>query len=277
VGGSYLDTNERPGFEIDVRSNRKERGFNGAFEIRALSRTLFGARAEVRQFDFDENAVFLGVNLQNELNRTLTSASVTMRHELTPLTSVTVDVGRLQERFDYSPLRDADSTQANVGLRFETFALINGFAQIGFRDYSPLSADVPSYRGSIASVNLSYVAFGSTRLGVIAGRDIQNSFDFNQPYYLQTGVSASIEQQIYGPLDVQGRIGGQRLAYRDRAGSVTVPDREDKVRSYGAGIGYRLGRDLRVGFNVDQQKRESQIDDRQYEGLRYGMTMSFGQ
>ena len=124
---------------------------------------------------------------------------------------------------------------------------------------------------------LSYVALGSTKLGVIIGRDIQHSFDFNQPYYLQTGIDASIGQQIYGPLDVQARIGGQRLAYREREISVTVVDRQDKVRSYGAGIGYRLGRDLRLGFNVDHQRRESEIDERRYEGLKYGMAMSFGQ
>ena len=162
-------------------------------------------------------------------------------------------------------------------MRFEPFALVNGFAQVGFRDYAPLSSDLPRYTGSIASVNLSYVALGATRLGLLIGRDIEHSFDFNQPYYLQTGITASIGQQIYGPLDVQGRVGGQRLAYRDRAGSVAVPDREDKIRSYGAGIGYRLGRDLRIGFNVDQQKRESQIDERRYEGLKYGMSVSYGQ
>lgn len=277
VGGNFLHTNERPGFEIDARSDRKERSLNGAFEIRALSRTLFGARGEVRKFEFAENAVFLGTNLHDELSRTLTAASVTIRHELTPLTSVTVDVGRQQERFDFSPLRDTDSTQVNVGLRFDAFALVNGFAQVGFRDYSPLSSDLPRYTGSIASVNLSYVALGATRLGVVIGRDIQHSFDFNQPYYLQTGIAASIGQQIYGPLDVQGRVGNQRLAYRDRAGSVVVLDRQDKVRSYGAGIGYRLGRDLRLGFNVDQQKRESLIDERRYDGLRYGMAVSYGQ
>jgi Putative beta-barrel porin 2 len=277
VGGNLLHTNERPGFEIDARADRKERGVNGAFEIRALSRTLFGARAEFRKSEFADDAVYLGASLHDELNRTLSAASVTIRHELTPLTSFVVDVGRQKERFDFSPLRDTDSTQINVGLRFDAFALINGFAQVGFRDFAPLSADLPRYTGSIASVNLSYVALGSTRLGVIIGRDIQHSFDFNQPYYLQTGIAASIGQQIYGPLDVQGRIGSQRLAYRDRAISVTVIDRQDKVRSYGAGIGYRLGRDLRLGFNVDQQRRESVIDERRYEGLRYGIAATYGQ
>ena len=222
---------------------------------------MFGARGEVRQIEFDENEVFLGTNLNNELSRTVTTASLTARHELTPLTSVTVELGRQQERFDFSPLRDADDAGQNQ-VRFEPFALVSGVAQVGFRDYAPLSSDLPRYTGSIASVNLTYVALRATRLGLLIGRDIEHSFDFNQPYYLQTGFTASIGQQIYGPLDVQGRFGGQRLAYRDRAGSVAVQDREDTIRAYGGGIGYRLGRDLRIGFNVDQQKRESLIDDR---------------
>jgi len=235
---------------------------------------LFGARGEVRQIEFDENEVFLGTNLNDELSRTVTTALLTARHELTPLTSVTVELGRQQERFDFSPLRDADSTQVRIGLRFEPFALVSGVAQVGYRDYAPLSSDLPRYTGSIASVNLTYVVLGATRLGLLIGRDIEQSFDFNQPYYLQTGFTASIGQQIYGPLDVQGRFGGQRLAYRDRAGSVAVQDREDTIRAYGGGIGYRLGRDLRIGFNVDQQKRESLIDDRRYEGLKYGVSIS---
>jgi hypothetical protein len=277
VGGDLLQTNERPGFEIDARADRKERGVNGAFEIRALSRTLFGARGELRKLEFGEDAVFRDTNLHDELSRTVTSAALTVRHEVTPLTSVTLDVGRQQERFTFSPRRDTDSTQVNVGVRFDPFALVNGFAQVGFRRYIPLSSDLPRYTGTTASINLSYVVLGATRLGLIVGRDIEHSFDFNQPYYLHTGVTASIAQQIYGPLDVQGRVGTQRLAYRDRAGSIAVLDRQDTVRSYGAGIGYRLGRDLRIGFNVDQQKRESQIDDRRYEGLRYGMAVSYGQ
>jgi len=277
VGSTFLHTNERPGFEIDARADRKERSASGAIEIRALSRTLFGARGEIRKIEFAENAVFLGIPLHSQLNRTVTAAALTVRHELTPLTSITFDLVREQERFHFNPPRDADSTDATVGVRFEPFALVNGFARVGYRQYTPLSSDLPRYTGSIASVNLSYVALGATKLGLLIDRDIDQSFDFNTPYYLRTGIAASIGQQIYGPLDVQGRVGGQRLDYRERAGSVAVPDRQDKIRSYGAGIGYRLGRDLRIGFNVDQQKRESQIDERRYEGLRYGMSVSYGQ
>jgi hypothetical protein len=280
VGGNWVNTRERPGFEIDARANRKELAGNGAFEIRALSRTLIGARAEHRIISFDENAAFQGVNLDQELSRTDTSFGATVRHELTPLTSLVFEVGRDQERFDSSSFRDSDSTTVNIGLRFDQFALISGFAQVGFRDYKPLSSEIPPYTGSTASVNVSYVALGSTRLSLGIGRDVQHSFEGDQPYYLQTGITATINQQIYGPLDVEGRISQRRMAYRNRErplGVVEIVDRVDHSRSYGGGVGYRLGQELRIGFNVEQAERESPLVERQYDGLRYGLAVSYGQ
>jgi hypothetical protein len=277
VGGAYVNTRERPGFEIDARSQRQEKAINGAAEIRVLSKTLFGVRGERRNVEFDKDAVFLGNNLHDELTRTSTNAALTIRHELTPLTNVTIELGREQDRFEFSSLRDSDSTRLTVGLNFDRFALINGVAQFGYRAFTPLAPDLPGYSGTTARVDLAYVALGATRLAVQAGRDVQYSFDVNQPYYLQTGISGSIAQQIYGPVDVEGRIGAQRLAYQTRTGAVVeVSDRVDRIRSYGAGIGYRLGRDLRLGFNVDQQKRTSDIDLRQYDGRRYGMSVTYG-
>jgi len=37
-----------------------------------------------------------------------------------------------------------------------------------------------------------------------------------------------------------------------------------------------VGHDMRVGFNIDQQKRESSIAIRQYDGLRYGTSITYG-
>lgn len=277
VGGSWLNTRERPGYEIDTRSRRFEKGGNGIVEVRALSRTFFGARAARRKIDFDQDAVFLGTSLKSELNRTVTSTAFTLRNQLTPLTSISVAVGREEERFEFSPLRDSDSMRYDFSVSLDPAALINGSAQFGFRDFKPLTPDLPGYAGTTALVNLTYVALGSTRLGVSIGRDIQYSFDVNEPYYLQTGVIGSVTQHIYGPLDVEGRLGRQRLAYREREGAtLPVSDRIDHHKTYGFGIGYRLGTDLRVSFNVDNPTRTSEVESFNYEGLRYGFSVTYG-
>jgi hypothetical protein len=164
------------------------------------------------------------------------------------------------------------------GVTFDPHALLKGGATFGYRDFKPLSTDLPGYQGATASGNLSYTLLGMTRFGVEFKRDISYSYDVNQPYYLETGITGTVQQQIFGPFDAIARFGGARLAYRDRAGTmVEVSDRTDHVRTYGGGVGYHMGRDLRLGFNIDHQNRISQVSEREYNGLRYGVSVTYGQ
>jgi hypothetical protein len=162
-------------------------------------------------------------------------------------------------------------------VKFDPQALLKGSATVGYRDFQPKAPGVPAYQGATLLADLSYVAAGTTKLGVQAMRDVQYSFDVNQPYYLQTGVNASAAQQIFGPVDVVGRIGLQHLRYRERAGlTVLGGERTDIVHSYGAGIGYHIGNAVRVGVNADHDNRESQLSSRQYAGWRYGLSFTVG-
>jgi hypothetical protein len=148
---------------------------------------------------------------------------------------------------------------------------------VGYRRFTPSSGLVPSYRGSTASVSLSYVAAAFTQLGIQVNRDVEFSFDESAPYYVQTGIGGTVTQQIFGPVDLQGRASVQRLAYQAREDAAdALADRTDRVRSFGTGIGYRVGPDLRVGFNVDRVRRTSPLPDREYDGWRYGSTASYG-
>jgi hypothetical protein len=235
-----------------------------------------GARFDQRTTDFDPGEEFNDVILRQELNRTATTVGLTVRYQATPLTSVMFDASREQDRFEFSPLRDTDSTLFSGGLKFDPAALLKGSAMFGYRDFRPLSSSVPGYQGSIAAVNLSYVPLSTTLLSGTFTRDVQYSYDINQPYYLQTGPTASINQQVFGPVDVVGRIGAQRLEYRNRADAPVEPNRVDHVTTYGGGVGYHMGSDLRIGFNVDQYRRTSVIESNEYSGLRYGFSVTYG-
>ena len=115
-----------------------------------------------------------------------------------------------------------------------------------------------------------------SRFKFIANRDVQYSYDINQPYYLQTGFSGSVSQQIFGPVDIVVRGGLGRLEYRDRAGAaVAVSNRVDRVESYGGGVGYHLGRDMRIGVNIDHNRRDSALDLRRYQGWLYGVAITY--
>ena len=276
VGATRRNRRDRPGFEIDARSQRFETEYNGAVEVRTLSKTYFGVTASQQRVDFDKDAIFLNRNLQFELNHETTSAGVTMRYQLTPLTGLTFAATRSQDRFEFSSLRDSNSTAATATINFDPLALIRGSATIGYRDFEPLSSGLSPYQGLTASGNLSYVMFGATKLTVGVNRDVQYSYDVNQPYYLETAVTGSIAQQLFGPIDVVARAGLDNLAYRDRVGAaVQVSDRVDRGRSYGGGVGYHTSGGFRIGFDVDHINRVSDISSRQFNDLRIGSSVTY--
>jgi hypothetical protein len=275
-GSEARNLRDRPGFEIDARSQRSERAHTAAAEIRAFGKTfvaLSGSRSTVR---FDRDAAYFGSSLARELNRTMTAAGVALRYQATPVTAVVVKLDRQQDRFEFSPIRDSNSTRILGGLQFDPFGLISGSATFGYRQFEPSSSIVPGYKGGVINVNVAYRASGSMRLGVQAGRDIQYSYDIDQPYYVQTGVEGSVQRQITGPFDATGRIGAQRLAYRGRIGASVPPDRADIIHVVGLGLGYRMGRAMRIGFDVDRQHRTSDLLTHGYSGLRYGTSVTYG-
>ena len=277
VGANWLSSRDRPGFEIDSRPQHNETKYDGTVELRALSKLFVGVTGGWNSVKFDNTAVFLGSSLREELNRTSQSAGVTLRYQLTPLTSISFTGGRQEDRFEFSALRSANSTSFSGSIKFDPAALLKGGATFGYRNFEPLSPGLPAYKGTTAAVDLSYTAFGTTKLGLTVLRDVQYSYDVNQPQYVQTGGSASVMQQVFGPLDVALRGGLQRLAYRDRAAAtIAVTDRTDSVKSYGGGLGYHFGKGTRLGFNVDQQTRSSGVAGRSYKGLRYGTSITYG-
>lgn len=272
----HLNTRDRPGFEIDVRSRRAETQYDGEATVRVMSKTSVGGTAWHRRITFDEGAIFLDASLSDQLNRTSTGTGTVVRHNWTPLTSVALDVTREQERFVVAQFRDSDSTRVLGSVTFQPLALINGTASVGFRRFTPRPADVPAFHGAVTAVNLSYSLLGTTRFGVQATRDIQFSFEFSQPYYLESGVTATVQQQLFGPFDVLGRIGTRGLAYTDRIGAVVaVSNRTDRVNTVGIGAGYRMGTDKRLGFTIDRQHRKSTVEGRTFTGLRFGLSLTY--
>jgi hypothetical protein len=270
--GQVARVQERPGFEVDLRARRHDRGAAGAVEVSASQSLFLGVRGELRRVEF-EHQTFRNVGLDQALNRTETVGGVTARYELTPLTALTVEALVRRDRFQLSPVRDSDSHEVRVGARFDPFALLKGTAQIGYKRFRPLASALPSYDGATANVDLAFVARESTRLGLRVLRDVEYSYTLTEPYYVLTGVTATIAQRVVGPIDVQAKAEGHRLAYRTTAGVATPAGPVDTVRIVGGSVGYRLGRGSRIGVTLDHQRRVSLTDERAYAGWRYGLTL----
>jgi Putative beta-barrel porin 2 len=274
---NLVDTRDRAGYEIEARLQHTDLLYDGSAELRALSKTYVGVRGSRRRVDYSGEATYDGQNVRNQLNRTETSVELTLRYQVTPLTSVLFEGGRQQDRFELDPLRDSDSTRVSAALTFDPFALIKGSARVGYRRFEPFNPTIPAYDGPTAQVDLSYVALGSTKLSAQYLRDVQYSYQVTQPYYVQSGGTFSVTQRIAGPVDAGARLTMQQMAYRNREGLDRLfGDRIDHVRMYGGSVGYHVGPDLRVAFNADRQTRDSDLDVQRFEGLRMGVSVGYG-
>lgn len=275
---NWASVRDRPGFEIDARSQRKEKGMLLAAAYRVGAKASVGARFDRQRVDFDKGAaLFSGQNLQFELNRTMATSGLEVRYRLTPLTTVGVDAVLGRDRFEFSPVRDADSTRVVATVALDPLALIKGTAAIGVRSFRPLSDDLADFNGLTALADLTYVV-RSSRIGLQSIRDIQYSYDVDRPFYVQTGFSVSLTQHLFGPIQGAARLGRQQLAYRVRAANGVSPPREDPdvVRTAGGSVGYRLARERVVSFDVDHMERRSPRDEREYRGLRMGLSVTYG-
>jgi hypothetical protein len=276
VGARRVWTQDRPSLEIDERAAQTQRSYSALLSVHVLTDTSVDLTAKVDQTRFDEDEVFNGVNLSNELNRNVTTFGLGVTQKLTPFTTLTLGASREQDRFQIDPLRDMDSIHGTATVKLDPLALIAGTFAVGYSDFSPRSATVPAYSGVTFTGGLTYVPRDTTRLKVGAQRGLEYSYDSTEPYYVQTAFNVEFAQQLFGPFDFVARVGRARLDYRRQTDVVpSVPNQLDEVNSVGGGIGYHIGRSLRLGFNADMIRRVSADPTRDYDRPTYGASVTY--
>ena len=90
------------------------------------------------------------------LNRASDTEQLQVRYKLTPLTTFVVAAQGVQDRFEFEPVRDADSIRVLPGFEFKPFALISGTVAVGYRWFNPQDRVLPAYQGIIAAVDAKY-------------------------------------------------------------------------------------------------------------------------
>ena len=277
VDGLYLYGRVRPGFEIDSRSFRTDYGYGGGADIHATGKSTFRVEGHSRTLAFRDDQVFDGANLSQELNRTSTSAAVSFREDVTPLTTFVVKSEYQQDRFEFSPFRDANAWAVVPGLEFDPLALISGKVFVGYRHFDTLDASIPDYSGLVANVEASYHVH-ATQFAVKVARDVTYSYEQTQPYYVLTDIGLTVTQKITAHWDVTADGSRQWLGYRDVQGSAAVSgDRVDRSYRVGGGTGYTFSDSVRAGILVEYYHRASnELDLRNYNGLRMGGTFTVG-
>ena len=276
----YLNTRQRPNFEIDVRARREEQMLRGGVQVRVSPKLLLELAARQQRLDFDADASFNDTNLRVMLNRETKVLSPSVRYELTPLTTIALRAEGGDDRFEFSPLRDSDTLRVTPGVEFKAPALITGSAYVGFRRFETVSSALPDFTGTVANASLTHTLKGATRFTFTAERDITYSYEELQPYFVVDGYGLTVRRQLVGRTDVT--VGAQRFKYSYRdlvlpGAAVVELDRVDRTTTWSATFGYRLGQATRLGFGTFYRQRESNSNRfRDYDGFRFATTVDYG-
>ena len=273
--GSYANTRQRPGFEIDSRARATTNMAMFGSDVRMAGRSLLTLSAARTTTAFDAKETFLGSDLALALNRHSDSEVLQFHYALTPLTTFVTTVEAVQDRFEHDRLRNADSISVRPGFEFKPFALISGKVSVGFRHFNVLNEAVRDYQGLVASVDAKYTLGAATLISARVNRDLMFSFDESLPYYALTESGVSITQRLASSWDVLARAGWQALAYRGVISSLDLP-RTDRGQMYGLGLGYLIDETFRIGLDVNYYLRRSPLTQRNYDGLRAGVSVSYG-
>lgn len=275
VLGRMANTKDRPGYEIDARARLEERTAGVGTAVRLSAKTWFELTAKRTDIAFDK-ASYLGVDIAQQLNRRSNAEAINLKVRLTPLTTFVVRTEAVQDRFDFQQVRDTDSFSVSPGFELRPQALISGEAFAGVRRFRTLSSDLPDYTGVIAAVKTRYTV-AATRLALNVSRDLTYSYETERPYYALTDVGVEVTERVTSTWDLVGRTSRQSLAYRNAVTALDLQKRTDHSWIAGAGVGYRVGQTLRLGFDANYYKRTvDEIESRNYKGLRLGASISYG-
>lgn len=278
VDGAYTTGRSRVSYEIDSRSYSTDTLLGGGVDLRVTAKSTLRFEGHYGTVDFKQDEYFDGTNLRDALNRHFSATAFSWREALTPLTTFIVRTEYQQDRFTFSPIKDANSLRIMPGFEFAPVALIGGQVYVGYRHFETLDSRVPDYQGLVADVGANY-RMRATKFDVTFKRDISYSYQETEPYYVLTDLGLKVIQKITHQWDVLGNVGRQWLGYQtvDAGGGVVAVDRLDRSYYVGGGVGYEFAEDLRVGVNANYYGRTSNaVTFNHYNGLRVGATISYG-
>ena len=268
-------SHDRPTPEIDARALRQHNTVGFGVAAAAASHTTVNAAYRRDAAEFAEDESFRGVHLADELNVQAHAFTYGAAFELTPLTTISAHGEERRERFALSPDRDADSHRYGVTASLHPLALISGQATLGVAAFRPLHPLEPDFTGITAAIAVGYAFQDESRLSLTVDRDLRHSIAQETPYYVATGARATYTQRLVRNLDGQLTAGIDRIAYEARL-DAEAGNQRDRVRTAGAGVGFRFGQGARLGINFDYTARSSPVASREYLRGRMFATLTYG-
>jgi hypothetical protein len=268
----FVSARDRLTPEFDARVRRQEKSLTVGTDVAVGAKTTL--RASFDRFDTNFNDSVAAGAFSTSLDHREDSGTVSLRYRLTPLTTLVLLTDRQQNRFDFATERDAIGIRVTPGVEFDAGALIRGTAYLGYRRFDFDDRRVKDFTGLVATVNLSYAPRPTLRLGFTADRNLEYSFDIQQPYYVASGIGGDVTQQFSQRWSGSARAVRRRLNYGGAALRLVSP-RNDGVTQLSAGLGYRLGLHARAEALLAYNGRNSELRDREYSGVRLGSSLIY--
>lgn len=256
---SYVNSRRQPSLEIDERVRHTNTDITGGGLAKISERLSVEVSGGVARVSYDEGSIFDNTSLRETLNRRTRSASLAFHHDVTPLTRASLRTTYSVERFDYTPARDATNVAVVPGVEFKPLALVAGSAAIGIRRFRPENPLIQDFTGVVAHANLAYTLQGFTRFRFSADRDLAFSYSQSAPYYVTNQYGVGIDRHLGGKFDLTGGVDWLMHSYKVIAGIEPIADTPpvDRLTTWALGVGYRLARARRVGFDVTYRERSS--------------------
>lgn len=272
---SYSQSRRQPNDEIEIRVPITASGVAVGFAYQVQSKLSLELSAHREGSGYGRDAAFLGANLRERLSKHQQGVRLRLTRKLTSLTTIHAVAENVQDKFEFSPNRDAAGVRLAVGAGFGLKALVTGQAEVGFRSMDPVDAVIPSFRGLVAQAGLGYKIRGATAVHLDWNRDVHFSHETIRPYYVLNAMNFTVRRQLAGRFDGIAGLGRNSSSYVRL--SEDIASIRAVSKSLSLDIGYRLNRDARLGFAVTRTSRTSEPPTgRDYSGIRAGLSFSVG-
>ena len=269
--------------EVDLPVRRLEMATTVGADFKMTALTTIRGQVDRRENSFANDALYRGVELAAPLNLVSEKAQVSLLHDLTPLTKLSVTGELQQDRFEFQPSRNGDSLRVSSGVTFQPYGLISGSANVGYRRFTFPDPLTPPFRGLVASVDLSFRLLNASRLNVRMGRDVPYSMSPDQPYFVSSLLGASLAHDFRDNWEVEGEWRRDKMAYQHLSSIVggielseALGTRTDYVHAYGAAVRRRFNRRLRLDVNFRTNAHESSDKQFAYSKFTMGSSVVYG-
>lgn len=217
---------------------------------------------DYNNFNFKPVELFDGSRLsQDDRDREVTRATGQVEYGISPDTSVFVQVGYANSRYNTPILglgvnRDSDSVRVLGGVTFDLTSFIRGSVGVGYSDYNYKAAVFPDMKGFSVEGQLEYFPSQLTTVELRVRRLIEDSTRVGSSGYFNTGARLGVDHELLRQVVLNAWADYEVDTYRG-------VNAKAKILQFGAGARYSLNRNAALRLELTH-------GDRKLEGVTIG-------